>query len=99
MAAEFTREQIEAVAALAELELDPSEIELFARQLDEILSYARRIQQLDTTDIPPTAHAARRHTAERDDLVKPSLPIGDVLANAPDALPEPGLFRVPRVIG
>ena len=43
-----------AIAALANLELDPSEIELFARQLGDILAYADEVQQIDTTGVPPT---------------------------------------------
>src|SRR5205085_1911042 len=54
MPAAFTREQIAAIAALAHLELDASETDLFARQLGEILAYAEVVQQIDTTGIPPT---------------------------------------------
>ena len=107
----FTREQVHAVATLAHLELDENEIEMFARQLGEILAYADEVQQVDTRGISPTASVLTRHPADRADLVRPSLPPEEAFANAPDrALSQtpdqaPGektsgwLFRVPRVIG
>jgi aspartyl-tRNA(Asn)/glutamyl-tRNA(Gln) amidotransferase subunit C len=102
MPAEFTRAQIEAIAELAHLELDPSEIEMFARQLGEILAYAEQVQQVDTSGVPPTAYGVGPRSVDRPDCVAPSLPIDDVLANAPDSdRPRTGggFFKVPRVIG
>jgi len=96
---DISRERVEAIAALANLELDPAEAELFARQLGAFLAYADSVQQIDTTGIPPTTHVATTHVAEREDVSRPSLTTADALANAPDAAPEAGLFRVPRVIG
>ena len=99
MSVAFTRSEIEALAALAHLELDAGEVDLFARQLSEILEYARQVQQIDTAGVPPTASVAADHDADRPDAVRPSLARTDALANAPDGAPEAGLFRVPRVIG
>lgn len=99
MPAEFTREQIAAIAALAHLELSTSEVDLFARQLGEILAYAEVVQQIDTTGVPPTASVAGRHAADRLDEVGPSLDRDEVLAAAPDAAKDSGFFKVPRVIG
>ena len=100
----FTREQVHAVATLANLELDESEVEMFARQLGEILVYADEVQQVDTRGIPPTASVLTRYPADRPDQVRPSLSLDEALANAPDPGPDSpakpgGLFRVPRVIG
>jgi aspartyl-tRNA(Asn)/glutamyl-tRNA(Gln) amidotransferase subunit C len=95
----FTRDQIVAIAALAHLELDASEIDLFARQLGQILAYAEVVQQLDTNGVPPTASVAAGHTSDRPDEVGPSLDRDEVLAAAPDAAMDAGFFRVPRVIG
>jgi aspartyl-tRNA(Asn)/glutamyl-tRNA(Gln) amidotransferase subunit C len=95
----FTRDQIVAIAALAQLELDASEIDLFARQLGDILAYAEVVQQLDTSGVPPTASVAARHASDRADEVRPSLDRNEVLAGAPDAAVDAGFFRVPRVIG
>lgn len=99
MATGFSRAQVEAVAALANLELSDSEIELFARQLGEILDYATQVQNIDTTGVPPTASVVTRHSADRPDIVAGSLDRADALANAPDASQQSGLFKVPRVIG
>lgn len=95
----FTRAQVDAIAALAHLELDESEIDLFGRQLGDILEYARQVQQIDTADVPPTAGIAIGHDRDRPDRVQPSLDRGEALANAPDGASDAGLFRVPRVIG
>ena len=99
MPAGFTRADVEAVAALANLELDEREIELFARQLGDVLEYANQVQQIDTTGVPPTASVVTTHQADRPDEVRPSLERAAALNNAPDAAPTAGLFRVPRVIG
>lgn len=98
---ELTRERVAAIAALAQLELEPPELDLFARQLAEILSYAEDIQAADTTGVPPTAAVVTRHTADRPDVVRPSLPVPDAFANAPEAdvTEDGGFFKVPRVIG
>jgi aspartyl-tRNA(Asn)/glutamyl-tRNA(Gln) amidotransferase subunit C len=95
----FTRSEVEAIAGLANLDLDDNEIDLFARQLGDILEYANQVQQIDTTGVSPTASVVTRHQADRADEVLPSLDRAEALANAPDADRESGLFRVPRVIG
>ena len=93
----LTRERVSAIAALANLELNDSELDLFGRQLADILTYAEEIQAVDTTGIAPTAAVVTRHTIDRSDVVAPGLATPDALANAPDA--NPPFFRVPRVIG
>jgi aspartyl-tRNA(Asn)/glutamyl-tRNA(Gln) amidotransferase subunit C len=93
----LTRERVAAIAALANLELDDSELDLFAQQLADILTYAEEIQTADTTGVAPTAAVVARHPADRDDVVVPSLDTADALTNAPDATAP--FFRVPRVIG
>jgi aspartyl-tRNA(Asn)/glutamyl-tRNA(Gln) amidotransferase subunit C len=99
----FTREEVHAVAALANLDLDDTEVELFARQLAEILAYADTVQRVDTRGVPPTASVVTLYPAERPDEVGPSLSPAEALANAPDpaldASMNAALFRVPRVIG
>jgi len=99
MPAAFTPDQITAIAALAHLELDAAEIELFARQLGAILAYAEVVQQIDTTGVPPTASVVGGEPADRADEVKASLDRDEVLAAAPDASAIAGFFRVPKVIG
>jgi aspartyl-tRNA(Asn)/glutamyl-tRNA(Gln) amidotransferase subunit C len=98
MPAGFSRSQVEQVAALANIELTDAEIELLARQLGDILDYARQVQTIDTTGVPPTASVVA-DASERDDDVMPSLDRASVLANAPDGNQEAGFFKVPRVLG
>src|SRR5438045_9427168 len=57
MAAGFSRAQVEAIAALANLELTPAELDLFAQQLGDILAYAEEVQQVDTAGGRPPATA------------------------------------------
>ena len=99
MSQNFTREDLERVARLARLELDPSEQDLFARQVAGILEYADQIQKVDTTDVEPTSHPPGSVGAMRPDAVRPSLPRTEALAAAPDGDVAAGLFKVPRVIG
>ena len=99
MAERFTRDDVTAIAALANLELDDAELDLFARQLGDILTYAEEVQRIDTTGVPPTASAVTGHVADRGDVERPGLDRDAALANAPDPAREAGLFRVPRVLG
>ena len=98
MPARLSISDVDAIAALARLELDDAERELFARQLGDILEYAVQVQRIDTSGVPPTASVVTGH-ADRADAVAPSLDRKAALANAPDAARDAGLFRVPRVIG
>ena len=95
----LTVADVERIAALAYLELTDAEKLLFTKQLADILSYAEQLQAIDTTGVPATAHVNVAQRFERDDELRPSLPRDDAIANAPDGVPEAGLFRVPRVIG
>jgi aspartyl-tRNA(Asn)/glutamyl-tRNA(Gln) amidotransferase subunit C len=97
MSATFSREEIGRVARLARLALSDEETDLFARQLGDILAYAQQIDAVDTSDVPATAHVSAAAPL-REDRVQPSLPRNEVLAAAPDADRETGLFKVPRVL-
>jgi aspartyl-tRNA(Asn)/glutamyl-tRNA(Gln) amidotransferase subunit C len=101
----ITREDVLRVAELAHLELSEAEIEMFSRQLDSILTYVEKLNELDTSSVepmaqvaPPTAsgQGAAAGTPLRQDELAPCDIVGDVLAGAPDA--SPPYFRVPRVI-
>jgi aspartyl-tRNA(Asn)/glutamyl-tRNA(Gln) amidotransferase subunit C len=95
----LTREELDRVAALASLELGDEEARALAGQLAAILAYARQIQEVDTTGVPPTTHVLAAQERLRNDEPAPSLEREAALANAPDADRGAGLFRVPRVIG
>ena len=95
----LTREDVSRIAELARLALTTDERELFRRQLADILTFFDQIAGVDTAGIPPTSHVQLERTVFREDSVRPSLPRAEVLANAPDAARDAGLFRVPKVIG
>lgn len=84
------------VAALARIALTPDELELYGRQLGDILEHAERVQALPTEDVPPTSHPLPMTNAFRPDEVTPSLERAEILEQAPDAVD--GYFRVPRIL-
>lgn len=90
--------EVRRIAALAHLALTDDEVQLFSRQLGDILGYVRQVQAEPTEGVTPMSHVGRA-TDERADVVAPTLEKRDALANAPDAAPEAGYFKVPRVIG
>jgi aspartyl-tRNA(Asn)/glutamyl-tRNA(Gln) amidotransferase subunit C len=95
---QFTTADVERLAQLARLALTPDETSLFTRQLTDFLTYAEGLQQLDTTGVPPMSHAIGAPAELRPDEIVPSLPRDLALEGAPQAAPEAGLFKVPRVI-
>lgn len=88
-------ETVDHVARLAQLSLTPAERELFARQLQEILAYAEKVQAVDTVSVEPMSHA-RTSEALREDQPAAGIEREVALGEAPDAADH--LFRVPRVI-
>jgi aspartyl-tRNA(Asn)/glutamyl-tRNA(Gln) amidotransferase subunit C len=96
----ITREDVMRVAELAYLDLSEDELEKYRRQIDEILDYISKLNELDTSGVEPMAQVLGDDQAAdatmRDDLVVPSAVAEDVLRQAPD--PEPPYFRVPKVI-
>jgi aspartyl-tRNA(Asn)/glutamyl-tRNA(Gln) amidotransferase subunit C len=92
----LSREDVEHIALLARLGLSEEEIERFREQLSNILENFELLQEIDTTDVQPTAHVIALDNVVRDDEVLPSWPQNEVLENAPQA--EDGYFRVRAVL-
>jgi aspartyl-tRNA(Asn)/glutamyl-tRNA(Gln) amidotransferase subunit C len=92
----LTRDEVLHVANLARLSLEPAEIELFTRQLNDILAYVEKLQELDTEGVPPLAHVIPVFNVFREDMVQEGLDRDAALSNAPAQ--EEGAFLVPRVI-
>ncbi|MDF2838090.1 MAG: glutamyl-tRNA(Gln) amidotransferase, subunit [Paenibacillus sp.] len=92
----ITLKDVEHVANLARLELSDAEKSKFADQLNAILKYAEKLNELNTDDIEPTSHVLPITNVMRDDVRKESLPIEKVLLNAPDE--EDGQIKVPAVL-
>jgi aspartyl-tRNA(Asn)/glutamyl-tRNA(Gln) amidotransferase subunit C len=93
----ITKEEVSHVAHLARLHFNEAEKEKFTSQLNDILIYIDKLNQVDTPpEIQPTTHAISLNNAFRDDVVKESLGGDLALANAPDK--KENSFRVPKVI-
>jgi len=99
MPSRLTTGEVEQVARLAHLALSDQEKVLYARQLADILEYARQVSEIDTREVPPTSHALVQQSIERPDEPRPGLARDEVLSNAPEPARGTGLFKVPRVIG
>jgi aspartyl-tRNA(Asn)/glutamyl-tRNA(Gln) amidotransferase subunit C len=84
------------VAQLARLALTDDEIEIFGRQLGDLLGHVNALAQLDTQSVPATAQVVESRNVTRDDTVRPCLDRERVLAEAPQR--QGGFFRVPRII-
>mgnify|MGYP001618168854 CR=1 FL=1 len=88
---------VQHVALLSRLALDEKESDLYSRQLESILSYIRKLDEVDTTNVQPTSHAlSTLKNVFRKDQLKASLPVENALENAP--LKEGDFFKVPQVI-
>lgn len=92
----ITKEEVEHVARLARLELNEAEKELMLNQLDSILRYMEKLNELDTANIEPTSHVLPMTNVMRGDELRPCIGQEEALANAPD--PFDIFFRVPRII-
>ena len=97
------------VADLAHLELTTEERARMLKDLNSILGYIERLNQLDTTDVAPMAQVASRYGVAKDvssgealayamraDELRPSLPHEEVMSNAPQT--DGTFFKVPKVI-
>jgi aspartyl-tRNA(Asn)/glutamyl-tRNA(Gln) amidotransferase subunit C len=92
----ISREEVEHVAFLARLGLSEDEKATLQEQLSAILEHMRTINELDTSQIAPTAQVIPLRNVMRADEPRPSLSAEQVLGNAPDR--EGSFFRVPHVL-
>lgn len=84
------------VAHLARLAMQEEDLEKFSLQLNDILSYFTKIDNVNTDGVSGTFYPLPLANVYRDDLEKESLPVEDTLANAP--LREKGFFKMPKII-
>ena len=85
------------IGTLSRIELSDRQVETFSRQLGGILEYFDKLQELDTTDVEPMAHAVEIRNVLADDVVGQSLSPSEAMANAPAR--DGDFFKVPKVIG
>lgn len=88
--------EVEHIAQLARLELTAEEKARYSEQLSAILEHAARLQELDTSDIPPTSSVLPTRSVLRPDVARPGLTPDELLSNAPRA--EQNQFRVPPIL-
>ncbi len=84
------------VANLARLELSPEEKQVYAGQLSAVLDYFRKLDELDVSNVEPTAHATAVFNVWREDIPGPTFSREEALANAPAQ--RDGHVVVPRVV-
>ncbi len=92
----LTPETVIHIAQLARLSLNTAEVALFTRQLNDILVYVAKLNELDTSGVPPMAHVLDLSNAFRPDAVAPGLAADQALANAPEQQRQ--AFVVPKII-
>ncbi len=92
----LSREEVLHIAQLARIGLTDADVQKFQEQLSHILDQFAALRRIDTTGVPPTTFALPLENVWREDIVQPSLPVEDVLANAPAR--EGDFIRVRRVL-
>lgn len=92
----LSREEVLHIARLARLGLTDAEVDRLSEQLSNILENFKALEQVDTTNVPPTAQSIDLRNVLSDDKIAPSLPLSDVLANAPQQ--DADFFKVKAVL-
>lgn len=92
----ITKDVVEYVAHLSRLEFSSDEVDMYTAQIDRILEYMDKLNELDTTGIEPTTHAIPLVDVMRGDVVSTGLSVEESVGNAPER--EDSFFKVPPII-
>lgn len=92
----ITKEEVEHVGWLARIEIDSSEADAYAAQLNSVLDYFGQLDEVDTEDVPPTHHVEEMYNVLRQDVVKGSLTQEEALANT--EYKQDGYFKAPSIM-
>jgi aspartyl-tRNA(Asn)/glutamyl-tRNA(Gln) amidotransferase subunit C len=92
----ITKDEVQAVAKLARLELDGDKLGLFAGQFNEILDYMDLLGELDTDAVEPLYSPVTHMTRMREDAPRKDFTREEVLSNAPEA--DGRFFIVPKIV-
>ena len=92
-----TMKDIEKIAELAKLKFSEQELKDFTPQMNEILNYMEKLNELDTENVKPLSHPIEQTNVFREDKLKPSISTEEALKNAPAK--DDNHFKVPKVIG
>jgi len=90
------KKEVEYVAGLAKLELNEEQKSLFLKQLNDILTYFKKLNELDTELVEPTSHILHSANAFHEDVIKPSLPQEAVMNLTQHK--KNGYFKVPKIL-
>lgn len=91
----ISKEEVLKIAKLSKLSLSPEEVDMFSVQIGDILGYVEQLNELDTTDVPPTTRVIPSYNVFREDVVDHVLTPEQALANAPQS--ENNMFKVPKI--
>lgn len=91
-----TKKDVEYIAALARLKFNDAELENYTHQLNDILKYVEKLNELNTDNVEPLSHPVENANVFRSDELKPSISTEEALKNAPNRTDE--FFKVPKVI-
>ncbi len=95
-AKKIDQDTVNHIALISRLGFTKKELAIYTEQLDIILKYIDKLDELDTNDIIPTSHVIPTENVFRDDKVRPSLDRDKVLEMAPKV--EKGYFKVPKIV-
>lgn len=91
-----TIDQVRYIASLARLRFTEEEEKRLADEMNEILGYVEKLNELDTTGVPPMSHVIDLKNVVREDVVETRISRDEALKNAPDA--DSAYIRAPKVI-
>ena len=94
--APISRDTILHVAKLARLTVTDAEADKLTKDIQSILKYVEKLNELDVKDVPATSHAVHLDTLLRPDELKPCMPLETVMKNAPERIGDG--FGVPKII-
>jgi aspartyl-tRNA(Asn)/glutamyl-tRNA(Gln) amidotransferase subunit C len=92
-----TKKDVEKIAELARLKFTDEELQSFTPQMNEILTYMEKLNELNTEKVEPLSHPVEQTNVFREDILKPSIASVEALKNAPAK--DEKHFKVPKVIG
>jgi len=91
-----TKKEVEHIAELAQLKFNNEELESLSLQMNEILNYIDKLNELDTENVEPLSHPVENINVFRNDELKQSISKEDALRNSPERTED--FFKVPKVI-
>jgi aspartyl-tRNA(Asn)/glutamyl-tRNA(Gln) amidotransferase subunit C len=91
-----TKEEVLKIAELAKLKIPENKIEKYTEDLNSILSYMEKLNEIDTSDVEPLLHPLEGSNVFREDELRPSINTENALKNAPER--TDAYFKVPKVI-